>query len=278
MRKLRRIGELFTLTFRIAHREGVIAAARSIRRYVSTWFRNQWERDRRWQGRILEALGNRSRIDGALIDVSSALIPTRLKGLFLKRNYEWAERRLFLRHFPFDTPVIELGGSLGVVSCITNMRLQNRERHVVVEANPRLIPILRRNRELNRCRFHIVHAALAYGRSDVKLFLQDFTSSNIFEPSEDPVMVSATTVEQIARDAEFDRFNLVCDVEGCEIEMIGQEADFLAGHAAWMIIEMHDVILGKEAVADADRALCDHGFERVETLRNVYCYRNRLSV
>jgi len=223
-------------------------------------------------------LGNRQRIDGALIDVSSPLIPTHLKGLFLKRNYEWAERSLFLRHFPADMPVIELGGCLGVVSCITNLRLKRPEQHVVVEANPQLLDIMERNRVLNDCRFHIVHAALAYDRSEVPLFLQLFTSGNIFQQSGESVMVTATSVEQIAKDAGFRRFNIICDVEGCEVDMIEREVGFLGSHVSWMIIEMHESTVGVNGVADADLTLRDHGFECVETLRNVYCYRNSRSL
>ena len=62
----------------------------------------------------MELLGNKRRIDGALIDLSASVIPTHLKALFLKKTYEWPERRLVVRHFASDVPVIELGGSLGL--------------------------------------------------------------------------------------------------------------------------------------------------------------------
>ena len=41
-----------------------------------------------------------------------------------------------------DLPVVELGGSIGVVACVTNRLLKDRKAHLVVEANPLAIPHL----------------------------------------------------------------------------------------------------------------------------------------
>jgi predicted O-methyltransferase YrrM len=42
--------------------------------------------------------------------------------------------------------VLELGGCLGVVSCSINTLLRDPSRHVVVEANPKLLAYLYENR------------------------------------------------------------------------------------------------------------------------------------
>ena len=73
------------------------------------------------------------------------------------------ERRAVKKHLRRDLPVIELGGALGVVACITNKLLADPTAHVVVEANPLAIPQLQLNKESNHCAFEIVNRAIAYG-------------------------------------------------------------------------------------------------------------------
>src|SRR5580698_4591709 len=77
-------------------------------------------------------------------------------------KYEAAERQAVARYLRRDIPVVELGGSMGVVACVTNRLLKDPAAHVVVEANPLVIPQLELNRALNRCQFEIVNRAIAY--------------------------------------------------------------------------------------------------------------------
>ena len=72
---------------------------------------------------------------------------------------------------------------MGVVACVTNRLLKNRTAHVVVEANPLVIPQLELNRTLNRCQFEIVNRAIAYGMESVT-----------FRPSSN-VCISSITAE-----------------------------------------------------------------------------------
>ena len=53
--------------------------------------------------------------------------------------------------------IVEFGGGIGVISCLANRRIGQRDRHIVVEANPHLIPLLEKNRSLNRCAFTVVN-------------------------------------------------------------------------------------------------------------------------
>jgi hypothetical protein len=85
----------------------------------------------------------------------------------LTDKYEASERQAVARYLRRDIPVIELGGSMGVVACVTNKLLKNPTAHVVVEANPLAIPQLELNRKLNGHRFEIVNCAIAYGADSV---------------------------------------------------------------------------------------------------------------
>ncbi len=73
--------------------------------------------------------------------------PTR--ELLLSGQYESPERRACRRYIRADLPVVEFGACLGVVACSVNRRLKDPRNHVVVEANPHLLPILAENRDRN---------------------------------------------------------------------------------------------------------------------------------
>ena len=64
----------------------------------------------------------------------------------LKKKYEVEELEL-LDSIPNIEllSVLELGGCLGVISVVVNSRLTDPSRHVVVEANPKLIKYLEHN-------------------------------------------------------------------------------------------------------------------------------------
>ncbi len=79
---------------------------------------------------------------------------------FWRDKYEADERKLIKQFISSDDSVIELGACLGIVSCITNRLLKNPSKHLVVEANPYLIPWLVRNQMLNDAGFLIEHCAV----------------------------------------------------------------------------------------------------------------------
>lgn len=76
--------------------------------------------------------------DAALLGVRNAL---------LRQKYERDEAAMIMRHLPSGLPVIELGGSLGVVSRLLRSRLKPETPHLIVEANFDLIAICKANAE-----------------------------------------------------------------------------------------------------------------------------------
>ena len=51
-----------------------------------------------------------------------------------------------------NLPVIEFGGCIGVISCLTNKKIKDKKKHIVVEAQPYLIETLKKNRNNNDCK------------------------------------------------------------------------------------------------------------------------------
>src|SRR5262249_49486186 len=102
-------------------------------RKVHTAFQVWCEREHRWIGLLVVCAGNVVRVDSCTFLVSHRAIPTASKSLFLLGGYERAERDILKAYLDRSRPVVELGGSVGVVACVTNKLLRNPREHVVVE-------------------------------------------------------------------------------------------------------------------------------------------------
>jgi FkbM family methyltransferase len=196
--------------------------------------------------------------------------------LILSNYYEREERssiRDFLRR---DAPVVEIGGSQGIVACTTNRLLRDPILHVVVEANPDLLPLLTRNRNRNRCKFQIIHAAVAPGRETVRFYLNEdpLKGSSLLAEGR-PCDVGTITLAKLCGNWGSDCATLVCDIEGTEIELIEAEAEVLRRRFELLIVEFHPAITGAESVRTAIDTLVGNGFSLISIQRHVHVFRRR---
>ena len=144
-------------------------------------------------------------------------------------------------------PVVELGGCMGIVSCITNRRLADPSAHVVVEANPKVIPLLRKNRRRNHGRFEIVNRAIAYGTPTIEYAPSTNFAGNSLEEKAGTSMVSVQTtgLSDILARRKFGSYTLICDIEGHECELVEREGPSIA-QAETIILETHARLVGDE--------------------------------
>ena len=183
----------------------------------------------------------------------------------LKNDYELPERTAIARYLRRDLPVVELGGSIGVVACVTNKLLKDRKAHLVVEANPLAIPHLERNRRRNRCQFEIVNRAIAYGADTVTFRPSSNMCGNTItgEGDEPPVTVPTTQLGDLVRHRGFEQFTLVCDIEGLECDLVSNEADVLR-NADTIIMETHARLIGLPQTMSMMTRLQELGFRVIE--------------
>jgi FkbM family methyltransferase len=192
----------------------------------------------------------------------------------ITHTYEAPERRAVARYARANLPVVELGGSIGVVSCVTNKLLQNPTAHVVVEANPLAIPQLEGNRRLNNCQFEIVNRAIAYGVDSVTFRPNSSMCGNSITGDGDlsPVTVQTVRLGDLVRDRGFKRFTLICDIEGVEYDLVCQETEVLKS-ADTIIMETHDRFIGAEKTRLMMDKLAGLGFRLVEETEFVIVLR-----
>lgn len=224
-------------------------------------------------GRLVELGGNRVTIENLPLSVDNPLITTRQKGLLDVGLHESGEIALACRYVRTELPVVELGGGIGVVSCVINRRLTRPEDHVVVEANPDLIPTLEVNRRLNGCGFCIRNVALAYGSEEATLGIDSFVTSRIGGVGR-RAQVSTVTLASLVQEAAFERINLIVDVEGAEVDLVEREGSLLASRVAILIVETHPRFVGPERTAGVLAALRALGFTELARVRGVLAFAN----
>ena len=60
--------------------------------------------------------------------------------------------------------------------------------------------------------------------------------------------------------------------EGGEVELVNHEMAYLRERVCWLLVEMHDFIVGKDQIEAVDAQLKANAFDLVESLRGTHCY------
>jgi FkbM family methyltransferase len=226
------------------------------------WYKARFQVNNPVVGRAVELLGDRVWMDGLTYSVSTPQITRGHKSTLAFGLHEIEERELIRRWLPSNVPVLEFGGGLGVVSCLANRKLDRREQHIVVEANPAMISILQRNRDLNGCKFRIINKAIAYDCDRIDLNVDSGFVGSTAKPVAlgTSVSVETTTVQSLLDEAGFEQAGIVCDIEGVEADVVDREVPMLGKRIRYIMAEMHPKILGADVVDGVMRKLGAAGF------------------
>lgn len=188
-------------------------------------------------GRLLVVGRRRFRIDGLDIDAPPELVSLGLRRQLRAKTYEKDELEAVARHLDPSLPVIEFGGGIGLVACAINRRLRDPADHVVVEMNPRILEVLRANRDRNRASYEVRNAALWYEGSARVNVAESYCGSVV--QKDVGVVVPKTTVRSILKEKGWKSINLVMDVEGAEHQMMEAEWPEIAACVGVLILEVH---------------------------------------
>jgi FkbM family methyltransferase len=203
-------------------------------------------------------------LDGCTFNVEK-MPNSPMKLALLRDEYEEFERRAVLQYVRPEFPVVELGGCIGVVSCVTNRILLNPKMHVVVEPSPSVIPLLQDNRDLNHCEFEILNRAIAYDRPSVTFAeTADYWGNALkSDVGKEMVTVSTTCLGDILAERGFQTFTLICDIEGHEYDLIQREGEALQ-RADTIILETHARMIGVAKTQSLLSGMRELGFHMVE--------------
>jgi len=189
----------------------------------------------------LKLNGGRFLYHGIPVSIPDA-VTFSVKKHVMRGTYEEPERRLVERHLDPALPVVELGGSLGILSAYVNRRLSPGIPLTIVEGNGALIETCRQNAVSTRPEgpVHVVHAAIAYGMDNVSFSMSSNTLGNRIkaQAGEGTVLVPARPLSSLIDERARGGYTLIMDIEGGEFDVMEQDPAALAGcHLA--IIEIH---------------------------------------
>ncbi len=243
-----------------------------IRRTIGPWLATE-----RTGALVARLYNDRIPHRGLVIDTSSPLVSNTLKASLFLNGYESGEYRFVRKYLPRDGDVIELGGSLGVISATIRRRIAPAQRLVIVEADPRLAVALQRNLALNNAaaNTHVEQCAISYdGAATVEFSLGESSVSGRLDSDTalQKVSVPAITLGQLAARHGFSRFSLVCDIEGAEWQIFEHDLAAL-GAVDWLVIEMHAVAGLETAEAQIARIEATGLFHLVDQHGNVAVFR-----
>lgn len=217
-----------------------------------------------WCGKFVEFRGNFVTYEGCVFNVDSPAVSIKAKGSLMLGIYERPMLVALVEHLDPNRSVVELGGGIGVISCLVNKMLRHPEQHIVVEADPRVIPLLAENRARNQCKFTILHRVLAYGSRLSNFYLTDaFISSGAKSHTDKIILLPTTNLNGIVQQFHFEDFSLICDIEGSEVDLINNELDCLRQWVNTIILESHSQIVGAEATEKMISNLLTAGFQLV---------------
>ena len=255
----------------VLHAQGLEGAARVSLEKAGMWWRHGAPFE---LGKLVGRPSSYARLDGCRFGLDSNVITPSLEYLLLTGKHEAPERTLIRRYLNRALPLVEFGGAIGVVSCVANALLDDRSRHVVVEANPALIPMLDANRRRNNGQFTIEHGAIGYGSPVLRFpVAQDILESSTFVATASTVDVPSTSLRAVLEAHRFERCNLVCDIEGAEVDLVREEALALRQHVDVLIMEVHERVVGQDVCDRMMRSLKGLGFEMLERVWDTVAMR-----
>jgi len=189
----------------------------------------------------------------------------------LLRGYESDEALFVEEYLPGDADVIELGGGIGYVSSVVDSVLSENIEHHVLEPNPLFHDALEANRALNDANFAIHEFAYDPRNGSVSFYPAEVPTGGSTRICREEIQeVPATNLEDLTMQLGIEMFDLVCDIEQAEVDLLEDEMDYLEEHCRMVILEWH---VDKELLGSL---LDDTPFSEVDRRNGVYVLVNEL--
>lgn len=213
------------------------------------------------------------KVEGLDLVIPFHLTDIKFRGQFPINFYEKQERRYLKQYLPKNATVLELGACLGVVSCITNRLLEHPERQVVVEANPKVIPVIEENKARNQCKFNIEHCIVSSQPVNTFFIGKNILTSSNLRKSSEKITVAGKTVAQLEQQYGWRFDTLIMDIEGGELEFLRENREKLKEiNVVFMEVHPHPEVLSAENVAECQQTLEEAGLEKVVDDANFWVF------
>ena len=180
-------------------------------------------------------------------------------------GYERNEAEILLKLAQRGDRILELGGGLGFVSALM-CKVKQPSRYVLVEADPKLIPLIETTYQLNGLDKVEIRWGLVTGdkgaieRGNQRLALpENFLANSALLVERGHAEADVPVLDLDGLLAEVQPQTLIVDIEGSEKDLF-KEIDLSSVRLA--VIEMHPALIGSEGVAEVIADLTAHGLHR----------------
>lgn len=223
---------------------------------------------------------------GFRIDTSHPSITPLTKAALFWGGYEGAEIRFTRRYLRPDLDVVELGCSIGVLSCHIRRQMESARQLVCVEALPELAEITRKNLRINDCENNVsvIERAIDYDKERKHVSLEvgvENTGGRIIDykacDGRRTIEIQTTTLCEILSEAGIGEYSLVSDIEGAEAGFIMEKCEDLS-KCQRIIIELHDTSYRYKPVTVEDmvqRLVHVHGFALADQYGRCYVFEKK---
>ena len=204
------------------------------------------------------------RKNGITIHVPFQLTDIPFRGRFVQNKYEKEEATHLAKLIVPTDKVLELGSCLGYVSCLTNNLIGNKEDHVVVEANPDLIPWIQKNRDANNCLFKIEHCIISPEKKN-EFYIHDLiVGGSTRRKTTHKIEVDGLTFKELEQKYSIAFNTLIMDIEGGELDLFRMHQNEIAKFQK-IFYEVHPFanILSKEEAMECESILRNLDFHLV---------------
>lgn len=178
-----------------------------------------------------------------------------LRKSFVKGVYEQDERLILKRFVTEGDRILEAGAAIGGLATLySKLSSQN---HIAVEANPDLLPYLRKNLEANGCgNVTAINALASLSSGTSSLFVSEhFYSSSAVSDVGTRVEVKSIDVNELISREKIN--TVICDVEGFEYQLF-QGLDLAP--LKKILVEIHKVDDTEEQVLNLLQKVHQSGF------------------
>lgn len=153
----------------------------------------------------------------------------------VKNNYESAERKIVKSLISQDDVVLEIGAAVGVLAKFYSDL--SPKKHILIEANTALMPILRKNVKGINC--EVINALGSWESGSQKFYISNsfYSSSSARRHESDEEVV----LDKIDLNSVIKKYRcsvVICDVEGFEYDLISR---LDLGSVTKIILEVHQV-------------------------------------
>lgn len=215
--------------------------------------------------RIVNRMQGSALVNGILLPIDRSILSPYMELTLAAGRYERRERELASRVIRNGDAVLELGAGLGFIGACLR-RFTGAGKIVCIEANPQLIPYIRRVHSLNGIEgVEVLNGVVVHDRegpATIPFYCRrDFWASSLdgTAPYERRVEVASLVLSDILDSHRPDV--LVMDIEGGEFELM--EARNL-GTVRAMVVETHPWTWGATGLAAFEANLARLGFREDE--------------